>query len=211
MMRAVVAVTLTALPAAAQDATSWLAQGINMPSDLHVSGPWHPRGGQIFATDPLTLWQTGLDVETITVPDTPARVVGLLETEEGRTAVMALIWSDAPVICGDDLTTIAVDTGLAAFLTPSDVAALDAYAHPSDGPYHATYAQQLDAVVPTIPFIVALPDGTRFPISGTGWGDGGYPVASLYDADGNMVALYAQFMGGAEEWHLPTPCTDQTS
>lgn len=177
-----------------------------MPIDVHLSDMWHPRGGEVFATDPLTLWQTGSDITPLRVPDAPARLVGLLERDQGRAAVMALIWSNAEVSCGEDLSTIGVDTGLAGFMTPADVAALDAYADPSAGPYHGTYAEQLDAAVPTVPFLPTLPDGTRFPVSGSGWGDGGYPVASLYDADDNMVALYVQFMGGGENWLLPEPC-----
>lgn len=198
-------------PAAAKDALTWLAQGIDMPSDVHHAGTWHPHGGEIFATDPLTLWQTGSDVETLAVPDAPARVVGLLDREQGRAAAMALIWSDADVVCGADLSTIGVDTGLAGFMTPADVAALTAYGDPSAGLYHGTYAQQLDAVVPTVPFLAALPDGARFPVSGSGWGDGGYPVASLFDANGDMVALYVHFMGGGETWLLPDPCAAASS
>ncbi len=42
----------------------------------------------------------------------------------------------------------------------------------------------------------------------SGWGDGFYPVASLYDAEGRMVALYADFTGidDAGSWLLPEPC-----
>jgi hypothetical protein len=31
-------------------------------------------------------------------------------------------------------------------------------------------------------------------------------VASLHDADGNMVALYTQFITGGDDWLLPEPC-----
>ena len=180
-----------------------------MPTDLHVSEMWHPHGGQIYATDPLTLWQT--EGDALRVPDAPARLIGLLEREQGRAALMALIWSNADVVCGEDLSTIGVDTGLAGFLTPDNVRDLLAYADPSAGPYHGTYAEQLDATIPTLPFVAQLPSGARFPVSGSGWGDGGYPVASLHDAEGNMVALYTQFMGGTEEWLLPPPCTAPAS
>lgn len=179
-----------------------------MPINLVPSTLWYPQGGQIYATDPLTLNLSGL----IAVPEAPARVLGFMDQETGRTAALALLWDTSPVVCGHDLGTVGVDTGLAAFLTPTDLSALLLYSEAyGDDLYSSPVGAQLDATVPTIPTFVSLPDGTRFPVSGTGWGDGGYPVASLHDADGTMVALYAQFMGGTEDWLLPTPCTDQTS
>ncbi|MEX3015681.1 DUF4241 domain-containing protein [Gymnodinialimonas hymeniacidonis] len=195
-------------PAQAQDATNWLRQGIGMPTDLHVSDMWRPRGGEIYATDPLTLWQT--EGATLSVPDAPARLIGLLERDQGRAALMALIWSNADVVCGEDLSTIGVDTGLAGFVTPANVRALDAYAASEGDLYAGTYAEQLDDPIPTIPFIARLPSGATFPVSGSGWGDGGYPVASLYDAQGNMVALYAHFIPSGDEWLLPPPCDAPT-
>lgn len=171
-----------------------------------VAGEWTPEGGLVHATDPLTLWQTGPDAPLLAVPDAPARVIGLIDRIDGRAAVMALVWSDAPVVCGEDLATIGVDTGLAGFLTPADVVALEAYSDPSLGPYHGSYAAQLDAEAPTVPLIAVLPEGARFPVSGSGWGDGGYPVASLRDAGGGMVALYAQFLSGSDDWLLPPAC-----
>ncbi|WP_146199894.1 hypothetical protein [Roseicyclus mahoneyensis] len=193
-------------PVAAQDAIAWLQEGVGLSTRVMSPGEWTPAGGLVHATDPLTLWQTGPDATLITVPEAPARVIGLIDREYGRSILMALVWSDAPVVCGEDLGTIGVDTGLAGFLTPADVAALEAYADPSLGTYHGTYADQLEAEAPTVPLIAELPDGSRFPVSGSGWGDGGYPVASLRDASGAMVAVYAQFDTGTDDWLLPVSC-----
>lgn len=198
---------LVAGPAAAENALDWLIRQAGNDLRPHLGGSWHPVGGRIFASDPLTLLQT--EGATLDVPDGPAALFGLLEPDQGRAALMALIWSDAPVACGEDLTTIAVDTGLAGFLTPSDVAALRAYSTPDEGTYHGSYAEQLDASVPTVPFIVTLP-GARFPVSGSGWGDGGYPVARLVDEEGETIALYSQFIPADDTWLLPPPCPGAT-
>lgn len=189
-------------PAAGQDAVTWLRDNIGLPTNLHSIETWHPRGGEIYATDPLTLFQT--EGATFTVPDAPARLIGLLERTQGRAAIMALIWSDAPVACGEDLATISVDTGLASFITPADLEAYRAFGTLLD-------TNQIDGTLPTVPFVVRLPGGAWFPTSGSGWGDGSYPVASLRDADGTMVALYAQFITDGQDWLLPPPCATLTS
>ncbi len=207
---AAVALLLCAGPAPAET-LDWLRAGIGFETRVNEAGRWAVPGGALYAADPLTLF--GTEGDTIAVPESPARLVGLHETEfEGRTAVMALIWSDAVPVCGKDLTTIGVDTGLAGFLPPSAVKALDAYAVEFGGDlYRGTYAEQIDRLYPG-PFLADLPDGTRFPVSGSGWGDGGYPVASLYSADGEMVALYAQFITGEDTgWLLPGACDFPTS
>ncbi|MEJ6395167.1 hypothetical protein V8J82_18030 [Gymnodinialimonas sp. 2305UL16-5] len=200
------ALTLIAVPgiALSETAHGWISSGLGMEvRAVRVAG-WHPVGGQLYATDAITLWQA--EGPGLTIPDQEAGVTGYIDAETGRTAALALIWSADPVACGEDLASAGIDTGTFAFLTPADAAALDAYADPSMGTYHGTYADQLDATVPTIPFMATLPDGTTFPATGSGWGDGGYPVASLIDAEGDTVALYVQFMGGDEDWLLPPPC-----
>ncbi len=203
------------LPLAAQDAISWLQAGLALDGlETVTAGKWHPEGGAIHATDPLTLWQTGPDAPLLAVPDAPARIVGLIHSEvygdavDRRGAALVLVWSHATVQCGVDLSTIGVDTGLAGFLTPADVAALDAYGQAHRDLYDGPYAEQIDSLYPG-PFLADLPGGLSFPVSGSGWGDGSYPVASLYDADGNMVALYAQFITAeGRDWTLPPPCED---
>ena len=217
MIRTLAALLCATGPAAAQDAATWLATETSLEVTVTEAGQWHPVGGQIHATDPLTLFQTGPDVPTLAVPDAPAQVLGLHyehdfgdDVTERRTAVIVLIWSDAPVACGADLTSVAVDTGLASFLTPAQVEALAQYEDRYGPSYVAAvpgpFEQQIEAQYPG-PFLTDLPGDLSFPVTGSGWGDGAYPVVSLHDADGAMVALYAQFItADGEDWLLPPPC-----
>ncbi len=201
------ALVATVSPALADPgAVDWLRGNLNIPTHLHDGGVWEETGGAVLAVDPLTLF--GADAGPIAVPRQPARIVGIRETNgtDPRTAFLVLVWSDAPVVCGEDLATIGVDTGLAAFLAPRDVAALNAYGAAYGGDLYAgPFAADIDKRYPG-PYLAQLPDGTAFPLSGSGWGDGGYPVASLQSADGNMVALYAQFITDGADWLLPAPC-----
>ena len=71
--------------------------------------------------------------------------------------------------------------------------------------YFAAPAQMGDHVFARM---LTLPDGTDFPGFSSGWGDGAYPVVSLYDSRGQMLALYADFIGNdqTEDYILPPPC-----
>ena len=71
--------------------------------------------------------------------------------------------------------------------------------------YFADPAQMGDSVFARM---LTLPDGTAFPGFSSGWGDGAYPVVSLYDSRGQMLALYADFIGNdqTEDYILPPPC-----
>lgn len=198
-----------AMAAAEPGAIAWLRGDAGSDMAAREVGDWHPKGGAVHAIDPLTL--LGGEGAPIGVPDRPARVFGLRVTGgDPRTAAMILVWSDAMPVCGADLATIGVDTGLAAFATPQDVAGLRRYEAARPDLYDGPYADQIDTRYPG-PFLVDLPQTSGFPLSGSGWGDGGYPVASLIDAGGDMVALYAQFIPAGEDWRLPPPCADETS
>lgn len=205
---------LAAFPgaAAAEDAVTWLRDMLHFPTDIVVITPWSAPTGEVFATDPLTLWDT--EGTPIAAPTTPAEIIGLTwPTGERRGGAMMLVWSNEQVVCGEEnVAVIGVDTGLAAFLTPADVAALDVYRQDYDGNlYDGPLADQIDTRYPG-PFLTDLPGNIRFPISGSGWGDGGYPVSALLDAWGNMVALYAQFITAeGRDWAYPPPCATQTS
>lgn len=191
---------------------TWLRDGLYYPTHVVDAGDWSAPGGQIFATDPLTLWAT--EGDPIAVPTTPAEVIGLIWIDgDRRTGALQLVWSNESVVCGTEyVAVIGVDTGLAAFITPAEVAALHRYGLSYDGNlYDGPLADQIDQIYPG-PFLTDLPHDLRFPISGSGWGDGGYPVSALYDANGNMVSLYAQFIAAeGREWTLPPPCANAQS
>lgn len=220
MIRIALALVLGAAPVAAEDAVTWLQDGIGIETRIVEAGTWHPVGGQLHATDPLTLFQTAPHVSPLAVPDAPAAVIGLHhdavfgDVTEPRNAALVLVWSDAPVICGEDLATIAVDSGLAAFITPDEVDALHWYEDRYGPSYVRVVPGPLQRQIETAspgPFITDVPRDLHFPISGAGWGDGAYPVVSLLDAEGNMVALYTQFITDGENWFMPPPCPDSHS
>lgn len=148
---AALAATLAAPPASCEDALTWLQGGIGIETTLHRGGTWTPTGGIVHATDVLTLRQARRD--PLTVPERPADLLGLLETEQGRTAAMLLQWSGGDVACGVDLGTVGIDTGLAGFLTVENVTALERYGRAHGGHlYVGPYAEQLDRAMPTIPY-----------------------------------------------------------
>jgi len=200
---------LLALPfaaAAEPDARTWFTENLSIPTRAETSGAWHPMGGRLHATDPLTLW--GVDGPPLPVPDQTAEMFILYATESGEDSVglFALIWSNAPVACGEDLGSVPVDTGLAGFLTPDDVTALERYGQRyGDNLYDGPYAEQIEKNW-SGPFLAELPGGTHFPITSSGWGDGFYPVFGLLDQDGEMIALYMQFITDGQEWLVPPVC-----
>ena len=214
------AVLAMASPAMGEDALHWIETGTALEMREVAAGHWHPVGGRIHATDPVTRFQAGPDIATLSVPDAPARVMGfntdlVLGGHQmgNRTAFLALVWSDAPVACGEQLWTMAVDTGLAGFMTPQNVVDLydyeDFYGELYVSVVPSALQRQIDAAYPG-PIVTDVPRrDLRFPISGAGWGDGAYPVVGLYDAGGAMVALYVQFIPAEDEdWLLPPPCVD---
>ncbi|MDX8351031.1 hypothetical protein [Cognatiyoonia sp. IB215182] len=208
-MRAALCLLLGAAPASAESALDWLVAR-SVPVSVGEAGTWVTPSGTVLAADPLTLF--GIESPISGLPETTATVLGFYPVDSpGRTALMALIWSDAPVVCGEDVSTIGVDTGLAAFLAPSDVPVLLDYMKEWDTLYAGSYAEQIDTLYPG-PMLIDLPGASGFPLSGSGWGDGGYPVATLKDEEGQVTALYTQFITGEDaDWLLPTPCEDSTS
>lgn len=208
-MRWIAVIALMPGLAQAESALDWLVAR-SAPALVGEAGFWTTASGTVLAVDPLTLF--GAETPIKDLPTTQASVHGFYPlTDPGRTGVMALVWSDAPVVCGEDVATIGVDTGLAAFMSPADIAALHAYEDKWDDLYAGPYAEQIDASYPG-PTLIDLPGGSGFPLSGSGWGDGGYPVATLKDASGRVTALYTQFITAeGEDWLLPPPCADSTS
>ncbi len=204
-----------ALPAAAETAprgkgaVAWLRDHTGHALDVQEVGPVVIAPGGVIVADPLT-YSANPDWPILATPEGPAQFVVALEADSGRVSKAMLVFSDAPVLCGHDETTVGVDTGLAAFLDRPAAAALEADSL-ALGPDRNIYDDWFHALIGethVVKEMVPLPSGVRFPMMSSGWGDGGYPVASLSDAEGRMVALYVDFMGRNDEgeWLLPPEC-----
>ena len=160
--------------------------------------------------DPLT-YGPGLDWPFVPVPAGAARFIVALEPDDSRVSKALLVFSDAEVSCGHDETSVGVDSGLAAFLDqPRAKALLDASDALGDGKdiYNDWFSTLPINAKPVVSDMAPLLSGVTFPMMSSGWGDGGYPVASLRDKDGAMVALYVDFMGKDDDanWLLPPEC-----
>lgn len=204
-----------ALPAGAETAPrgdgaiAWLRDRTGHALDIRTIGPVAIAPGGVIVVDPLT-YSTGYGWPFLPVPEGPAQFVVALETGYGRVSKAMLVFSDAPVSCGHEEAAVGVDTGLAAFLDRPAAEALEADAL-ALGPGRDIYNDWFHDLIgetPVVKEMVPLPSGIRFPMMSSGWGDGGYPVASLSDAEGRMVALYVDFMGMDEDgrWLLPPEC-----
>ena len=193
--------------AKAQDSAAWIAANSRGPVVIEEVAKIE-IGTEVFAVDPLTF---GLDdaLPPIAVPSGPARFVAFWNADIGLYSTAALIFSDAPPLCGQDVGYIGVDTGTAAFLDRrmatalSDVA--DALEADNCRVYDCLLADQMGDEA--FAKLLKLPDGTRFPAMTTG-GDGGFPVVMLQDGQGRATALYADFLGRDDgEWLLPPACS----
>jgi hypothetical protein len=196
------------------DARAWIIASMPQPAEIEVVdiGPWHPRGGSLFATDAVTLDQTDDALDILTVPDTAAQVVGLMDAARGHTAALALIWSDAPVHCGSQIAEVYTSTGLVAFIAPDDMAAMERLAaDPFHDPAQTSHADQLAANVPMRPYLAGLEDGTQFPVTGAPVTSILPSIITLMDAEGQMLALYANFATPPNSARLPPLCADRAS
>ena len=180
-----------------------------LPLRFETVGPYAVPSGAILAVDPLT-YGPAPEWHQIVVPKGEAEVMVALDPETGHVSKALMVFSDASVACGHDETSIPVDTGLAAFLDLGSAAALTMEGErlgPEADIYNNWFAAQIDDK-PVVRDMVSLPSGHRFPMTSTGWGDGVYPVASLRDAEGTLIAVYTDFMGRDAEgtWLLPQEC-----
>ena len=195
----------------AQQVLDWLVTQSGGPREVRQVARFTPDSPRILGADPLT-YDPGYPFDFVAVPPGPAEVVALIEPVEGRVALAAMVFADGVPVCGGEAGAIWVDSGTASFLTPATAAKLDAMRKDYDqrklnlyDDYFADPAQMGDSVFARM---LTLPDGTAFPGFSSGWGDGAYPVVSLYDSRGQMLALYADFIGNdqTEDYILPPPC-----
>ncbi|WP_299698919.1 DUF4241 domain-containing protein [uncultured Tateyamaria sp.] len=186
-------------------AVDWITTHTQQPLKEARIGSYDPDG-PIIGVDSLT-YEPSYSWPYIDVPDGPADFHVFFDSETGRVSKAALIFSDAVPSCGKDLATMPVDTGTGAFLDRKAAEALDRIATETGDLYGGFMEPQIDGAHSFAKFL-KLPGGHVFPAFQTGWGDGGYPVASLHASDGAMIAIYADFMGKDADgkWLLPTPC-----
>jgi Protein of unknown function (DUF4241) len=173
------------------------------------AGTVTPSGTEMIGVDSLT-FASSYAWPWFTVPGGPARFVAFFDDKHGRVSKVALIFADGVPACGHDVGSMGVDTGTGAFLDRVVAQKLDDLSGAMGvdcNLYDCFMAKQVGEHA--FAQMIRLPDGTSFPAFSTGWGDGVYPVATLHDAEGQMLAVYADFMGRNEtgEWLLPEPCT----
>lgn len=200
----------TTLPSATNVAhppvIDWLLAQSGGPRTPRLAGDYRLDGTPVLGVDPLTFFAPAA---TTPVPAGIAAVWTLELTTERRTALAALVLSDAPPVCGVEFGGYGVDTGTASLLTETDFARLTAAARALEligSDILRLMETQLD--VDFEAGLMRLPDGTRVPVFHSGWGDGGYNVALLRAADGQPVAVYTDFIGNdaTQDWITPPPC-----
>ena len=100
-----------------------------------------------------------------------------------------------------------VDAGMASIFTPATHQAMTEFVD-SGGDYFNAYDEyfmDFDESNGVERKIVPLPDWTPIPYIKSGWGDGVYPVFTLKDVNGQVVAIYADFLGKDESGAWLTP------
>ena len=188
----------------------WLIAASNDPGRRVIDlGEYVLDDSGVVALDPLT----GLASRPATgLPAGAASAHVILARQDGfdDTAALVLALGKAAPVCGISHGTFGVDTGLAALLNQSDAARLDGYARLLDltgGDLFSALETQLPMENPAN--FVTLPEGPRFPVSRSGYGDGLYELFGLSDARGRPVALYVDFIGDSKgEWIDPPPCAN---
>ncbi len=188
----------------------WLIAASGDPGRSVIDlGEYHLDGSGIMALDPLTGFATK---PAGNLPAGPAQVHVVQAYQDGfdETAALVLTLGPAVPVCGLSHGTFGVDTGLAAILNKSDADKLDGYGRVLDligSDLFTALETQLPMDNPAN--FVTLPEGTRFPVSRSGYGDGAYKLYLLNDARGAPVALYVDFIGDHKgEWIDPPPCAN---
>ena len=194
----------------APPAVKWVETRTEQATETHRIGRYTPASQHMIGVDSLT-YMPSYEWPYFDIPAGPADLYVLVEPEYGRNSKAVLVFSDAAPACGFDIATMGVDTGTGAFPDRRAALVLEALSDTLNAQGKNIYNDFLEAQMPDDSFarFITLPDGTRFPAFSTGWGDGGYPVATLIDTRGSLIAVYADFMGRNEagEWLLPDPCS----
>ena len=209
MKRVIAALMLCGGPAQAEDAVAWLAGRSDVAVTMQEVATLDMAEGGVIVADALIA--DGFDRYTvIATPSGPARLVVAFDpAEDGRPSKAMLVFSDAPVICGQDVATVGIDTGLVAFFDRPTLAAMarDGAVLAPEKDLYNDWFHALIGETPVVAGLIPLPSGGSVPMVSSGWGDGAYPVAVLTGAGGEVLAVYVDFMGLASgDWLLPPPC-----
>ena len=191
-------------------AIDWLIAAASDPGRTTIRlGEYRLDGSGVVAFDPLTGFATPPAPD---LPATEAQVYIVMAHQDGfdDPAAIVLALSDAAPVCGASLGSFGVDTGLAALTNLTDAKMLDAYGRVLASTGSDTYtALEMQLPLEDPARFVTLPGGTRFPVSRSGYGDGGYEFFRLNDAQARPVALYVDFIGDRKgEWIDPPPCAN---
>ncbi|RCW85793.1 DUF4241 domain-containing protein [Paracoccus lutimaris] len=210
---ALLLIAATAGGAMAQDrpaSVDWLIAASADPGRTVIDlGEYHLDGSGVVALDPLT----GLATPPAkSLPTSTAQVHVIQAHQDGfdDTAALMLTLGRGKPVCGVLLGGFGVDTGLAALANQSHAEKLDGYGRILD----LAGSDLFTALEPQLPMeepagFVTLPEGTRFPVSRSGYGDGAYHLFRLNDAQDAPVALYIDFIGDRKgEWIDPPPCAN---
>ncbi|TKW68545.1 MAG: DUF4241 domain-containing protein [Paracoccus denitrificans] len=204
---------LAAGSAGAQDSAPatlpWLAGQAGEERTIRDHGPIDFGSQRLTAVELLFYYRDPWKFADFAIPEGPAAFWTLHEPSQQRVAAAVLVWSDATPVCGQEVLP-GVDGPIAGFMAPDAAQRLQQENIRAEDAGQGAYADWVEPQSPEASFarFMTLPDGTRFPGFSTGWGDGGYPVVRLNDKQGNIVAVYADFIGHEPDgkFILPPPC-----
>lgn len=191
-------------------AIDWLIAASSDPGRTTIRlGEFQLDGSGVVALDPLTGMATPPAAD---LPAIKTQVFIVMAHQDGfdDPAAIVLSLSGGTPVCGTSLGSFGVDTGLAALANQTDLKMLDAYGRILDSTGSDTFtALEMQLPLEDAARFVTLPDGTRFPVSRSGYGDGGYEFFRLNDAQARPVALYVDFIGDHNgDWIDPPPCAN---
>jgi hypothetical protein len=192
-------------PATAQEIGTLL--GLTGPNGISL-GQWMMDGDRAAPAD--LFLQPDVAATGIPVPHTAPHAFTRQTPETGAHELLALVFSDAPVQCAEEIGTFPLDTGFAAFMTAADADALAAYgaaiAETGEDPAQLTGTP----LGPDNAAFITLPDSARFPAADVRF-EGEFPLFAFYDADGALTALAGLFGLDIRNGPDLAPCRAATS